>query len=296
MASIDQEQSTTSDIQAFAPPERPAHVPGFRKFGHIRLLRVRNARDLGGMPAANGMRIKKKRLMRSAELGHATAADMKQLIRMHHLEYVVDLRTPLEVERTPDPISLMTGVEYVNTPALPEGAIITIGRSSLAKDKKLFGEFTSHPFATVQDLYPKAILGEHGISAYKRFLHDLLESSKGATLWHCTQGKDRTGIAAILVEHALGVPEEYIVADYLATNNFIGGWIPHFERLLRFTHISKTLHADVLAYAYAHRIYFDAAMQAMRGVFGSIDSYMQRELEFGEQEKRQLQDLYLEKP
>lgn len=290
----DQSTNISSQPRAFQAPEKPVHIAGFRKFGHIPLLRVANARDLGGMPAADGRPIKKRRLIRSAELGHATASDMKQLIRMHNLEYVVDLRTPLEADRTPDPFSLMTGVEYVNTPALPEGAIITIGRTSLAKDKKLLGEFTTHPFATVQDLYPKAILGEDGIAAYTRFLHDLLEGHQGATLWHCTQGKDRTGIAAILVEHALGVSHEHIVADYLATNLFIGGWIPHVERLLRYAHVGRALHTNILAYAYAHRSYFDAAMKAMQGVFGSIDAYMQRELQFGEPEKRALRELYLE--
>lgn len=276
------------------PPEMPEPVPGFPNFGYLALHGVDNARDLGGMPAADGKRIRKRRLLRSGALGEATAADIKQLVRMHEMEYVVDLRAPLEVERTPDPLPLLSGVEYVSLPPLPDGAIITVGRMSVAKDKKLMQEFTGHPFETIKDLYPKAILGELGIEAYGRFLHDLLEAEEGATLWHCTQGKDRTGIAAILVEHALGVPHEVIVADYLATNLFISGWMARMERLLRATHLAKGLDADIEAYAYAHTVYFEAAMDAMRGVFGSVDAYLERELDFGEAEKRQLRMMYLE--
>lgn len=284
----------TNAKQTPIPPEKPEPVPGFPNFGYMALQGVDNARDLGGMPTADGSRIRKRRLLRSGALGEATASDIKQLTRMHHLEYVVDFRAPLEVERSPDPMPLLSGVEYVSMPSLPDGAIITVGRMSIAKDKKLMQEFTGHPFETIKDLYPKAILGELGIESYGRFLHDLLQAKEGATLWHCTQGKDRTGIAAILVEHALGVAPEVILADYLATNLFIGGWLARMERLLRITHLAKGIDADIDAYAYAHTVYFEAAMDAMRGVFGSIDAYMERELDFGEAEKRQLRMMYLE--
>ena len=275
-------------------PEKPKPIPGFPNFGYMSLSGVDNARDLGGMPTADGHRIRKRRLLRSGALGAATASDMKQLIRMHDMEYVVDLRTPGEVARTPDPMPLMAGVEYVNTPSLPDGAIVAVGRMNIAKDKKLLQEFTGHPFETIQDLYPKALLGEIGIQAYSRFLNDLLEA-EGATLWHCTQGKDRTGIAAILVEHALGVSHEVIVADYLATNLFMGGWITRMEQFLRVTHIAKGIDMDIEAYAYAHMSYFQAAMDAMCGVFGSIDAYMERELDFGPDKQMLLRELYLEK-
>ncbi len=66
------------------------------------------------------------------------------------------------------------------------------------------------------------------------------------------------------------------------------------ERLLRATHLAKGLDADIEAYAYAHTVYFEAAMDAMRGVFGSVDAYLERELDFGEAEKRQLRMMYLE--
>ncbi len=275
-------------------PEKLKPVPGFPNFGHIALKGVENARDLGGMPTADGRRIRKRRLLRSGALGEATAADMKQLIRMHDVEYVVDFRSAPEVEHAPDPLPLMAGVEYVNMPVFTEDAIVAAGKLNLSKDAKLMREFAAHPYDTIKDLYSKAVLGEQGIEVYRRFMHDLIEEGAGATLWHCTQGKDRTGIAAILVEHALGVPHEVIVADYLATNLFLDGWVERLSGFLRSMSIAKGVDANIEAYAYAHMAYFDTAMKAMRGVFGSIDAYMERELDFGASEKHTLQEMYLE--
>lgn len=275
-------------------PEQPQAIPGFPTFGHITLQGVDNARDLGGMPTEDGKRIKGGRLLRSGDLAHATAEDAQQLMVTHHLARIVDLRTPLEAERAPDPLELLPGVEYVNTPALPNGAIVSVGQGSLAKDAKLMHEFTAHPFDAIKALYPEALLGELGIKAYGDFLHDLLEAEEGATLWHCTQGKDRTGMAAILVEHALGVSQEHILADYLATNLFIDGWMARMEHMLRTMPFAKGIDADIDAYAYAHAVYFEAAMEAMNSVYGSIDAYLEQELHFGPAEKRQLRAMYLE--
>ena len=42
--------------------------------------------------------------------------------------------------------------------------------------------------------------------------------SRGAILWHCTEGKDRCGMTTALVLEALGVDRETILEDYLKTN------------------------------------------------------------------------------
>ena len=43
-------------------------------------------------------------------------------------------------------------------------------------------------------------------------------AGQGATIVHCTAGKDRTGFACALILHALGVADEVIAEDYLLTN------------------------------------------------------------------------------
>ncbi len=54
-----------------------------------------------------------------------------------------------------------------------------------------------------------------------------------AVLWHCTGGKDRTGLAAMLILSALGVDEETVVKDYLLTNEFNAQRIAGTKQYLR---------------------------------------------------------------
>ncbi len=62
------------------------------------------------------------------------------------------------------------------------------------------------------------LLDAPGIAGYRQFFEALLACEDGAALWHCQIGRDRCGMASLLVETALGVPWEQVVADYLATN------------------------------------------------------------------------------
>lgn len=275
-------------------PVEPEPIPGFARFGAISLQGVYNCRDLGGMPTMDGHRIRKRRLMRSAELHDATAEDMRQLVHMHELEYVVDLRAEYEVESAPDPLPLMQGIEYVNLPVLSNDSIGFSGLKNFGSDMKMLLQFTKDPFQMLEEIYAKCVLGEYGQRAYSRFLNDLLKDSDGATLWHCTQGKDRTGLAAMFVEYALGVPGDYIRADYLATNLFIKPWIDKMSDIIRNKFIVGGLSADIEAYSFANLRYLDAVLGAIRDSYGSLDNYLAKALDFGPDKQAALREMYLE--
>lgn len=275
-------------------PASPEPVDGFGRFGFVTLQGVINCRDLGGMPAADGKRIRKRRLMRSADLHDATAEDMRQLVRMHDLERVIDLRAEYEVESEPDPIPLMTGVEYARLPVLSDDAIGFSGLKNPFSDMRMLRRFSKDPFETIRELYAKCVLGEFGIRAYRALLGSLLDSGDGGTLWHCTQGKDRTGLAAFLVEFSLGVPMECMRRDYLATNLFIKPWVDKVNSLMRSKVVLGGLGVDLEAYTYASMCYFDTALDAMADSYGSVDGYLTRALDFGPDKRAKLRELYLE--
>lgn len=273
--------------------EKPGIVPGFEDFGYISLRGVTNVRDLGGMPAANGRRIQPRRLVRSGELHDATAEDMKQLMHMHDVDCIIDFRAKSEMDREPDPISMMTGVKYMHIPVLKEEAIGIMHKGSLVKDLQSAIDYAGSPYEIMSEFYQKAVLGESGMLAYRTFLHDLLEEEAGATLWHCTQGKDRTGIAAILAEYILGVPYEYIRDDYLATNLFVRGWAEKLNAVLKGVKFARQIDMDVEAYAYASMGYFETLLKAVNNAYGSLDNYLVRALDFGPDKQAKLRELYL---
>jgi protein-tyrosine phosphatase len=51
-------------------------------------------------------------------------------------------------------------------------------------------------------------------AVWERLFELLAEPSRRPLLFHCTGGKDRTGVAAALILLALGVPRDAVVGDY----------------------------------------------------------------------------------
>lgn len=283
----------TDKLATFCEPAVPHDIPGFRNFGHMNLRGVTNARDLGGMPAADGKRIARRRLVRSSSLHDATPEDMKQLLHMHSVDCVIDLRTDAEMEREPDPKPLMRGVKYMHLPVFTQDAVGITSGGNPVKDFRAMMEYAGKPFEMISELYVKCVLGENGKRAYTEFLDDLLSEETGATLWHCSQGKDRTGIAALLVEYILGVPPRYIRDDYLATNLFVGGWAEKMRKFLADKKFGRTIDDDVNAYAFANECYLDAMLSAVKGAYGSLDNYIVRALGFDADKQAKLRELYL---
>lgn len=289
-----EDENTKVEMGEKCAPVNPEPIPGMKDFGNIKMQGVVNARDLGGMPTADGRRIARRRLLRSGDLHEASASDMSQLIEMHDMECVIDFRTDAEVEASPDPKPLMHGVEYMRLQVFPQSLIVSLSRMPDSGEAKLAREFSAHPYEVIQNIYRKCLLGEMGMSAYTAFLDTLLRSEGGATLWHCTQGKDRTGIAAILVEHALGVPEEYIHDDYLATNLFIRSWIEKITNFLSSRRLARSIDDDIRAYVFASDCYYKTVMDVVNGMFGSMDNYLTRALDFGPEKREKLREMYLQ--
>ena len=117
----------------------------------------------------------------------------------------------------------------------------------------------------------------------------LIQLDSGAFLVHCSSGKDRTGFACMLILHALGVPRESILADYVRTNesvSFEKHFIPH---LVRIKHVMPRDRSALLALAAARPEYIAAAYEAIEEDFGSVESYLEKALGLSEVARRQLQ-------
>lgn len=71
----------------------------------------------------------------------------------------------------------------------------------------------------------------------------LFAQNSGAALFHCTAGKDRTGMTAMLLLELAGVPDETIIADYAATEEYMQ---PVFSGIVKHMH---TLGVEVPDYA-----------------------------------------------
>ena len=271
--------------------ELPEPISDFEDFGHIKLERVANCRDLGGLPCADGCRVKPKKLIRSAELHNATDQDLETLMRKYDMSRVVDFRTSFEAKLEKDPILKMEGVEYVNLrPIATEGELIDDQEGALTVLK----QFVSDTPKFFTDMYKDMVTNAHSAKVYSRFLNMLLENSDGSTLWHCTQGKDRTGLAAMFVERALGASEEVIKADYLASNLFLQVKRGRLDDILGRIPFLKSVEIDKEVVAYVRLGNLEYALDVIKQEHGSLDEYIKNVLDFDDDKQAKLREMYLD--
>lgn len=183
----------------------PSHDPRF-----VPLAGTLNTRDLGGLPVAGGGTTRSGVFYRSDIPMALGAADIQQLKRLG-LSTVVDLRQPYELERDPNSLASEGGIDYRN--------VEIWGRIDDAQDQP------ADPF-DITAFYLRAL--DHAGEAFVQVL-TVLADAPGAALFHCTAGKDRTGLVAALLLESVGVERDVIVDDFALTHDRIG---PLRERLL----------------------------------------------------------------
>ena len=177
---------------------------------HSRILPLEggfNFRDMGGYESTGGKVVKWGKVFRSDEIGYLTPADLDYLNNIPLLT-VVDFRSRGEIEAVPDkvPASVVNIYELTINPGNHSG-IGDISKLSEANGEEFMKEINR---AMVSD--PEII------DIYKTFFALLQDEKQIPLLFHCTAGKDRTGLGAALFLASLGVDEKTIFDDYLLSN------------------------------------------------------------------------------
>jgi protein-tyrosine phosphatase len=165
---------------------------------------IPNFRDLGGYQARKGQAIAPGRLYRSGALLDMTAADKARLKNDIRLKTAIDVTTPHELKKTRE-IRLLEeiGVNYFNIPFRPDVPNYYEMEMAMYVNHSTMGavylERMRHPG------FGKKLIGALEIIADPAY-HPLV--------FHCSQGKDRTGILAAVVLSLIGVSDEDIIRDY----------------------------------------------------------------------------------
>lgn len=184
----------------------------------IHYRHVHALRDLSTCFNFAGVKIKKGVFYRSGYLGKLSALQAKEFVENFNIGYVIDLRTTAEKENAPDMYSDL--VQYYHIPVLNEfdNPLITKkNRTGILLD------ITKNKGGAVKYLervYRKMVSDEQCLAQFKK-IFDLIINKKDdkAIVFHCTQGKDRTGVLAALILYALGVDKKSIYTDYKRFNN-----------------------------------------------------------------------------
>ena len=254
----------------------------------IELRYQKNVRDLGGLEGYNGRRIKKGRIFRGGFLGRVSDEDI-EIINNLHLTDIIDFRGEYEfLGRKDYPFE---GVIFHNFPPLQENIKKEHEHLSDANLLWFVSDFDSG-HSHMYRMYSTLLICEKGIQAYKNFFKVLLEDDKRVVYFHCSQGKDRAGLAAYLVEIALGVSHEDAKIDYLLSNIAMETKIKHLKNMLKDEPFyNPTYELKLLDVFYAKEDYLNAAIESVIKEYGDFETYLEKVLEV---DLNKLRELYLE--
>lgn len=170
----------------------------------IQLETTINMRDIGGYTGLDGRKTRWGRVIRSEELCHLSEADVKSLEAMG-IKHVYDFRDPVKARLKTD--RMPATADYTNLPVLSGFSVDH--RSLDFDDPQAVDRF-------MRGIY--AFQVKHKAQDYATILHTLTREEELPILYHCTNGKDRTGFMTALILLICGVPEATIISDYTLTN------------------------------------------------------------------------------
>lgn len=249
----------------------------------VKLQGAHNVRDLGGYQTSTKQRIKPRLLLRSAKLANLTHKDKLLLVHRYHLQTVVDLRTPAVIARTPD--AKIPGARFLKEPVVSNKTMASVNRVAAVSGTK-----------SMVKLYQSFVTTAQARHAYRQLFLQLLKTPDNrATLWHCSEGKDRTGFGTALVLTALGVPKKTIYQDYLASNTYNKASINGQLAALKQQGASKQAIARKKATLVVKRSYLDAAYHAADKKYGSVQGYLTKGLGLSKPNIAQLKQHYLQR-
>jgi protein-tyrosine phosphatase len=244
-----------------------------------------NFRDLGGYATPEGKSTKWGILYRAGKLSELTEKDIEILTALK-IKTIIDFRREDELDKEPDKLPNSNQIKHIHLP-------IISGINGLAIVEEVINTGNANMDIKGEELMLKA--NRYYVSkARKQYatLFKLLQRKRNLPLvFHCSAGKDRTGLAAALILHALNIPRETILEDYLESNehrkeatkaklNMIQNNLPAKELILPLLEVKRD--------------YLDSAYQEIDKLYGSVSNYLEKGLGTGPEELEMIKENLLE--
>lgn len=186
----------------------------------LKMNSVKNIRDAGNYSTISGKTIKKNKIIRSGDLSQLTAEDAEQLLKLG-INTIIDLRSSEEINVAKD--RNIEAFRYFNFP-LPKletkdsaERLLDFLKSSISETEKVWYATEFMRYANMKQLYHDVLTSDNSAEQFRNVFDILLDIETKSVLIHCSNGKDRTGIAVMLIQFALGMRKEDILNDYYAS-------------------------------------------------------------------------------
>ena len=271
-------------LSSAAAKAAPAHpVPGTQ----LDFAGGTNFRELGGYEADEGKHVKWGQIWRGIPTCKLTGETDRAKLDALGLRLILDLRSVEEAKKEPDYVPDGARLVQICGLCAEDGHEIAFAPGDI--DRLMASAPEGYDVPRV--LYRRMLTGN---KAFKE-LFRALEAGETPILFHCSAGKDRTGVAAMLILLALGASDETICADYAQTN------------VCRRAEIEAVMqeHADEIAADPSCRNHYyrmagvspEAApfvLDTIRSQFGSAENYLEAEYGLTPARLMRLRRMYLE--
>lgn len=262
------------------------------KIKRLKLKKLSNTRDMGGLNAVEG-HIKSGKLIRSGKLYKLPKSTVKKL-ESFHIQTVIDLRTEQEAAEKPD--TVIPGANHVQLSLLNVATFGVTFEKDLKQTLKSHGDEILEQFGTFDDymtkIYDDILFSETSQENLRAALKIIIEA-EGCVLFHCTGGKDRTGVLAMLVESLLGVDEETIMLDYAATGEFQKGRNRTFRLLSVFMPLNRKIKKTLIEFLKTKPQHMERVIAKIKAQYGSVIGYCKTALGITEEEILTMRKKYL---
>lgn len=208
---------------------------------HIPLGNMYNLRDLGGYPTSDRRETAWERFLRADNPMGLSESDIQWLLD-RNITTVLDLRTVEETQRSPDQLASRPEFTYHHIPF--------VGIDKLPNLE-----------ADVGLAYFNAL--DQQVSAHS--IMSVIAAAPGGVLYHCTAGKDRTGLISALLLSLVGVSQEDILADYQVSETYLAEIVKRIKAAV--PNISAFIGNSKSGY-------MEDCLARLREKYGSIPAYL----------------------
>ena len=281
-------QSAFSQLSADERPI-PAQLPPEERLALRKLPfeQAHNFRDLGGYLSGDGRYTRWGKIYRTDKLSSLSEQDQRYLQRLG-VKRIVDFRSDEERNTAPHPLHPESRILIDPLPINVEAAQIERVTARLQEQNVSAEDMVEFLMSANRAMVT------HFTDTYRNWIHSLLSDDHYPQLFHCTAGKDRTGLAAALLLRALGVSEETVMEDYLATNHYTAARIDEIIRQIQEMDVFKVEEPVIRTLFHVQPQYINAAFEVIAERYGDIEAYLQDGLALDRFQREQLRDMLLE--
>lgn len=261
----------------------------------VHLRSVPNARHLGGYLTSSGRRVRSMCLVRSARLSSMTSEDSERL-RSLGIDTVIDLRSPGEVEAHPD--RNIESFRYISCP-LPTVELSeyqkNVGekyaQATVPEEKAFYlSEYLS--CLSMEDMYLAVLTDAASVENLRKVFSVLSDSRVHGAVFHCTSGKDRTGIVAALLLLCLGADLSDIQMDYYASAVATFAQTEAMAQSLRREQYSSAID-EIRYYNGIGKNIAEHVYRQITETYGSAEAYLSTVLQLKNEQRTLLCEKYL---